>query len=242
MKNKKRINSQKSRINMLIKMSMMRECLSKHLAVRSLPTIWETTLAIMFWLQCQAIISVPHFRLIRLHLHHRKLLLQIATQLLEEVYLIRILLNQAVKQYQHQLLLLSFFILRSKEEPRQVQPHMKVDLEVQPLSQELICNSSNSSNSSNCSNNHLAAFHFSFRKFERKFLKSLLLHLQACPEVTNRSKFLWEQELKILELLEIRISLVFRRRKSLENNKRIPVSWGIKVIKVKRISTKLIEG
>ena len=144
----------------------------------------------MFWLQCQAIISVLRFRLIRLHLHHRKLLLPIATLLLEEVYLIKILLNQAAKQYQHQLLLLSFFILRSREEPRQVQPLMKVDQEVQPLFQELICNSSNSSNSSNCSNNHLGAFHFSFRKFERKFLKSLLLPLQACPEVINRSKFL----------------------------------------------------
>lgn len=142
----------------------------------------------MLWLKCQTIISVLHFRLIQLHLHHRKLLLPIGTQLLEEVYLMKIHLNQAAKQYQHQLLRLSFFILRSREEHRQVQLHMKVDLEVQPLFQELICNS----NSSNCStnNNHLVAFHFSFRKFERNFLKSLLLHLQACPKVTNRSQFL----------------------------------------------------
>ena len=160
----------------------------------------------------------------------------------------KILLNQAAKQYQHQLLLLSFFIPRSREEHRQVQHHMRVDLEVQPLFQECNSNSSNSSNSNNssyCSNNHLVAFHFSFRKFERKFMKSLLLHLQACPEVTNRSKLLWEQELKILEPLEIHIKLIFRRRISLENNKQkiqIPVSWKINLMKEKKISSKAIEG
>ena len=157
----------------------------------------------------------------------------------------KILLNQAAKQYQHQLLLLQFFILRSREEHPQVQLHMKVDLEVQPLFQELICNS----NSSNNRNSHLVAFHFSFRKFERKFernyFKSLLLHHQACLEVTNRSKFLLEQEFKILELLEIHINLIFRRRKSLEYNKqkiKTPMTLGIELIKKKKFSTKKLEG